>query len=167
MPYSGIALIGGLLGAKRTVASASALVAVGLMTSVTAFAASPSYCRTYATDYANRVAPPQGEIVTGIIGGAGLGAIIGGIAKGSKGAGTGAAIGGTVGGVAGAAARSANWNNAYNYAYSQCMGSGAVYSGRPEPWTDEWYAYCAAKYRSFDPNTGMYLAYSGKYRMCR
>lgn len=34
------------------------------------------------------------------------------------------------------------------------------------PFTPEWYAYCAAKYRSFDPDTGMYLAYSGTYRMC-
>jgi len=32
--------------------------------------------------------------------------------------------------------------------------------------TPEWNAYCAAKYRSFDPDTGMYLAYSGTYRMC-
>jgi hypothetical protein len=32
--------------------------------------------------------------------------------------------------------------------------------------TPEWNAYCAAKYRSFDPATGMYLAFSGTYRMC-
>lgn len=32
--------------------------------------------------------------------------------------------------------------------------------------TPEWHAYCAAKYRSYDPDTGMYLAYSGTYRMC-
>ena len=32
--------------------------------------------------------------------------------------------------------------------------------------TPEWYAYCEAKYRSFDRETGMYLAYSGTYRMC-
>jgi len=37
----------------------------------------------------------------------------------------------------------------------------------PEPWTPEWYAYCEDKYRSFDSNTGYYLAYSGNYRFCR
>lgn len=36
----------------------------------------------------------------------------------------------------------------------------------PAAQTPEWYEYCAAKYRSFNPETGMYLAYSGQYRMC-
>jgi hypothetical protein len=36
----------------------------------------------------------------------------------------------------------------------------------PAQFTPEWYAYCEAKYRSFNPETGMYLAYSGTYRMC-
>lgn len=31
----------------------------------------------------------------------------------------------------------------------------------------EWIAYCARKYKSFNPRTGTYLAYSGKVRMCR
>ena len=39
--------------------------------------------------------------------------------------------------------------------------------GRPVAGTPEWYAYCASKYRSFNPRTGLYLAYSGKYRRCR
>ncbi|WP_248304474.1 BA14K family protein [Breoghania sp. L-A4] len=39
--------------------------------------------------------------------------------------------------------------------------------GRPRPWTPAWYDYCRAKYRSFNPRTGYYLAYSGRYRMCR
>lgn len=37
----------------------------------------------------------------------------------------------------------------------------AMVQGSPE-----WNAYCAAKYRSFDAATGMYLAFSGTYRMC-
>ncbi len=37
----------------------------------------------------------------------------------------------------------------------------------PEPWTPDWYAYCASKYRSFDVNTGMYLTYRGEWRYCR
>ncbi|WP_246270382.1 BA14K family protein [Hongsoonwoonella zoysiae] len=35
-----------------------------------------------------------------------------------------------------------------------------------EPWTPEWYRYCRAKYRSFNPDTGYYIAYSGQYRFC-
>lgn len=35
------------------------------------------------------------------------------------------------------------------------------------PFTPQWAAYCSRKYRSFNPNTGTYLAYSGKYRFCR
>jgi hypothetical protein len=38
---------------------------------------------------------------------------------------------------------------------------------RPAPWTNEWYNYCSSKYRSFNPRTGYFLAYSGNYRFCR
>ncbi len=38
---------------------------------------------------------------------------------------------------------------------------------RPAPWSPEWYQYCSSKYRSFNPNTGYFLSYSGKYRFCR
>ncbi|MCP5081952.1 MAG: BA14K family protein [Alphaproteobacteria bacterium] len=42
-----------------------------------------------------------------------------------------------------------------------------TYDVAPEPWTDEWYDYCRAKFRSFNPNTGRYKTYSGQYRLCR
>lgn len=35
------------------------------------------------------------------------------------------------------------------------------------PFTPAWYAYCSRKFKSFNPNTGMYLAYSGNFRFCR
>ncbi|WP_269583183.1 BA14K family protein [Roseibium sp. Sym1] len=35
------------------------------------------------------------------------------------------------------------------------------------PFTPQWVVYCSRKFKSFDPNTGTYLAYSGKYRFCR
>ncbi|MBN9669553.1 BA14K family protein [Roseibium aggregatum] len=35
------------------------------------------------------------------------------------------------------------------------------------PFTPAWVRYCSRKYKSFNPNTGTYLAYSGKYRFCR
>ncbi|WP_417666419.1 BA14K family protein [Roseibium sp.] len=37
----------------------------------------------------------------------------------------------------------------------------------PEPWTPEWYQYCSSKYRSFNPRTGYFLAYSGQLKFCR
>ena len=38
---------------------------------------------------------------------------------------------------------------------------------RAPAFSPEWIAYCARKYRSFNPRTGTYVAYSGKIRMCR
>jgi hypothetical protein len=42
----------------------------------------------------------------------------------------------------------------------------AVPMATSDQFSPEWLAYCDAKYNSFDPQTGMYLAYSGTYRMC-
>lgn len=39
--------------------------------------------------------------------------------------------------------------------------------GEPAKGTPEWNEYCAGKYRSFDPETGMYKAYSGAMRPCK
>lgn len=38
---------------------------------------------------------------------------------------------------------------------------------RPEPWTQEWYAYCDNRYRSFNPQTGYFMGYDGQYHFCR
>ena len=38
--------------------------------------------------------------------------------------------------------------------------------GAYAPWTTEWYSYCSSRYRSFNPDTGYFLAYSGQYRFC-
>lgn len=40
-------------------------------------------------------------------------------------------------------------------------------ASRFQPWTPAWYRYCSNRYRSFNPNTGYFLAYSGEYRFCR
>jgi hypothetical protein len=73
--------------------------------------------------------------------------------------------------VGGAANQSQRWQSLYHHAYNDCMArqahAPAQAYGSPEPWTDEWYAYCHSKYRSFNPQTGMFLAYSGEYRPCR
>jgi BA14K-like protein len=36
----------------------------------------------------------------------------------------------------------------------------------PAPWTPEWYAYCARKYGSFDPQSGTFLGFDGYRHMC-
>jgi hypothetical protein len=43
----------------------------------------------------------------------------------------------------------------------------AVLGAMPPVGTAEWYAYCASKYRSFEPGTGLYTTYSGVKRPCR
>lgn len=151
----------------------SAAGAVGLLLAVgsTDASAQSGYCDGVARDYASRNTHGGGEVVGGAIGGAVTGAIIGGIVGGKRGAGTGAAIGGGVGAMGGAANQSQRWQSLYHYAYNDCMSRSAPAPvqayGSPEPWTDEWYDYCHAKYRSFNPETGMFLAYSGEYKPCR
>ena len=153
----------------------TAACAVGLVTALGATSASAqgaAYCDSVARNYASQNAR-TGQVVGGAVGGAVTGAIIGGIVGGKKGAGTGAAIGGGVGALGGAANQSNRWQSLYHYAFNDCMARSAsapppvYYSAGPEPWSPEWYAYCSAKYRSFNPQTGMFLAYSGEYRMCQ
>lgn len=134
-------------------------------------AQSARYCDGKARAYAARHADGSG-FIGGAVTGAVTGAIIGGIINGGKGAGRGAAIGGGAGAVGGAIHESHAWQSAYNHAYRRCMNASyraPVRAGhrRPKPWTAEWYDYCAAKYRSFNPETGRYRTYSGKYRRCR
>jgi hypothetical protein len=37
----------------------------------------------------------------------------------------------------------------------------------PDDGDDEWLAYCASKYRSFDPASGTYLGYDGLRHPCQ
>lgn len=38
---------------------------------------------------------------------------------------------------------------------------------RPPAWSEEWYNYCYARYRSFNPRTGTFIGYDGYERFCR
>ena len=42
-----------------------------------------------------------------------------------------------------------------------------VYRYAVEPWTPEWYAYCESRYRSFNPDTGYYKGYDGRFHLCQ
>ena len=134
------------------------------------------YCHRQAKRKSHRAQRP-GEAALGAgVGSAAVGAIIGGLVGGGKGAGRGAIIGGSVGAVGGAVASASERDRIYREIYDDCMAGYSaeparvrrpVYDAAPEPWTDEWYDYCRAKYRSFNPETGRYKTYSGRYRLCR
>lgn len=51
--------------------------------------------------------------------------------------------------------------------YSGYSGTASGSCSRYEPWSTPWYRCCSAKYRTFDPRTGTYHAYSGRDRFCR
>ena len=68
------------------------------------------------------------------------------------------------------------WKEAYNAAYADCISGRRVaviatdepvMALRVRPGGAAWLEYCAAKYRSFDPETGTYVTYSGEVVPCR
>ncbi len=133
------------------------------------------YCEREAKAVADEAHSPGEAAVVSGLGSAAVGALIGGIASGGRGAGRGAAIGGVAGAMGGAIGSSAKWRDTYNRAYRRCVQAHSqpaqyqqpVRRAAPPEGTQEWIDYCARKYKSFDPQTGMYLAYSGKYRRCQ
>lgn len=40
------------------------------------------------------------------------------------------------------------------------------YYGSAQPWTRDWYRYCADRYRSFNPETGTFRGYDGRDYFC-
>jgi uncharacterized protein YcfJ len=129
-------------------------------------ARSQAYCDDYARDFANQNSNAGENIVSGAVAGAIGGALLGGILGGKKKVGRGALIGTGVGTAAGAVNSSAQWQGDYNYAFRRCMSSGSAGNNRA-PGSPAWYDYCEAKYRSFDPDTGMYLSSSGSWKPCQ
>lgn len=122
----------------------------------------------------------RGEAALGTaVGGAAVGAIIGGILGGGRGAGKGAIIGGSTGAVGSAVGTAGPWQRYYDRAYDDCIeryepvrapvrepvrayGNDAI-----EPWTDEWFDYCRARYRSFNARTGTFTGYDGVKYFCQ
>jgi hypothetical protein len=78
-----------------------------------------------------------GAVAAGVIGGLALGAIIGGAA------------------------------NAYGPPPPGYYAPPPAYYAPPPPPAGDWYAYCASKYRSFDPASGTYLGYDGLRHPCQ
>jgi len=55
------------------------------------------------------------------------------------------------------------WSDHVIHGVVNPQGPGAMF----RPWGAEWLRYCAAKYRSFDPASGTYVAWQGERRVCR
>ncbi len=44
--------------------------------------------------------------------------------------------------------------------------SRATYGAGAEAWSPEWYRYCQARYRSFDPRTGTFIGFDNRRHFC-
>lgn len=99
----------------------------------------------------------------------------GGYRRGHGGSNVGAAVAAGIAGLAaGAIIAGSAPRRGYVYeepAPAYGLPAGAAYVdddyGAPPPWTPDWYAWCAQRYRSFDPRSGTYLAYDGRRYMCQ
>jgi hypothetical protein len=159
----------------KTIIATAAILGVSALFADAAFAASPAYCDGYARNYANQYANPAAGAVGGAVSGAVGGAILGGILGGHNGAGKGAAIGGTLGMMGGAANSGNNWQRLYNDAYYQCVGTppappAPAYGGGGYGYpvgSNQWKQACAAKYKSFNWNTGYFTGYDGQPHLCQ
>lgn len=133
---------------------AAALAALAVGFTSTAASAGPASCAAYARDVAAAEAPRRG-LIDGVV----IGTLD------------------TV--ITGGAGADERYRDAYDRAYGDCMRSDQIayvvprgdervtVTARPEPGSDEWLAYCSARYRSFDPDTGTYVTYSGELAPCR
>lgn len=158
----------------------AALGAGIFMSTVDTASARDGRCHGEAKRYADsRI--DRGEAALGTaVGGAALGAIIGGVFGGGKGAGKGAIIGGSTGAVGSAVGTAGPWQRYYDTAYDDCLDRyepvRAQVREEPvrryeddaiEPWTDEWFDYCRARYRSFNARTGTFTGYDGIKYFCQ
>jgi hypothetical protein len=131
---------------------AAALVAATAFLPATSANAGPASCAAVARDVAAAEAPRRG-LIDGVV----IGTLD------------------TV--FTGGAGADERYRESYDRAYSDCMASETVaYVPRtrvthivvaPREGSEDWLAYCAAKYRSFDPDTGTYVTYEGETLPCR
>ena len=141
---------------------AAALVELTAFLPASSANAGPASCAAYARDVAAAEAPRRG-LIDGVV----IGTLD------------------TV--FTGGAGADERYREAYDEAYANCMDrervvyvprqratvvtryeSAPVAVGvRPVAGSDEWIEYCSAKYRSFDPDTGMYVTYQGETLPCR
>ena len=145
----------------KTFLGAAALVALTAFIPASTANAGPASCAAYARDIAASEAPRRG-LVDGVV----IGTLD------------------TV--FTGGAGADERYRDIYDEAYADCMDrervayvpshrtvvtryedEPVVVAVSPEVGSDEWIAYCSAKYRSFDPDTGTYVTYEGEAVPCR
>lgn len=121
-------------------------------------------------DQAYRVAYRDGSrnrIGESAVGGAIVGGVLGAILGNGKGKNiVGGAIAGTATGAVLGAAGSGNGyidRRAYRRAYRDCINRGRVVRVRQY---DDAVEYCLSRYRSYNPDTGLYRTFSGRLRAC-
>jgi BA14K-like protein len=130
---------------------AGALVALTAFLPAASANADPVSCSAYARDVAANEAPRRG-LIDGVV----IGTLD------------------TV--FTGGAGQDSRFRRIYNDAYNECMSRDAVVVARtrhvvvvpaPVVESDDWMAYCRAKYRTFDPDTGTYVTLEGQTVPCR
>lgn len=133
---------------------AAALAALAVGFTPTVASAGPASCAAYARDVAAAEAPRRG-LIDGVV----IGTLD------------------TV--ITGGAGADERYRDAYDEAYGNCMQTErtayvvprgeerVTVTVHPEVGSDDWVSYCSAKYRSFDPDTGTYVTYSGERLPCR
>lgn len=138
----------------KPILGAAALAALAVGFTPTVASAGPASCGAYARDIAAAEAPRRG-LVDGVV----IGTLD------------------TV--ITGGAGADERYRDAYDEAYSNCMRSERMayvvprgeervtVTVHPDVGSDDWVSYCSAKYRSFDPDTGTYVTYSGERLPCR
>jgi hypothetical protein len=148
-----------------------------------AFAGPDVYCDAYARDAANRKTGNDAAIPAGAGGSTIGGSVAGGVVGKDPGASKGAVVGGITGTVLVAPAADEKWQKSYQIAFEACMvnyapeeapqkteaAAAAVPLQKPAKRKSgkDWAEYCAAHYRSYNPQTGKYKSYSGEWRACR
>jgi hypothetical protein len=130
---------------------ASVLVTLAAILPASSANAEPATCSAYARDVAAHEAPRRG-LIDGVV----IGTLD------------------TV--FTGGAGQDARYRRIYNEAYDECMSRDrfvvtrtrhVVVGAAPAAGSDDWMAYCAARYRSFDPDTGTYVTLDGQTVPCR
>ena len=155
----------------RTILAAIACAgALALSTGTASAASKVAECDAYARQVANSQANVGGQTAGGAIFGTFLGLGIG--AATGQNLGTSAAVGAGAGGLTGFAVGSAQWQKVHDAAFADCMQGGnptslSSQAGLYEPWSPEWFAYCDARYQTFDETDGTFMSNAGYRKLCR
>ncbi|MEP7174635.1 MAG: hypothetical protein ABI705_14180 [Aestuariivirga sp.] len=104
---------------SKVLAAAALTVLMSGSMAAQSYAASKSYCRAVAEDYADHKTGAQ-QVVPGLVGGAVAGGVIGALIGGKHAVRTGVLVGGATGAVVGAGHANKKWDRYYWRKYEEC-----------------------------------------------